>query len=122
MSKLSDVLYLIKAGYSKKEIEELLKTANEPEGNKTPEGGKEPEGDKTPDQGKKLPDGASNLTTDQVNELITNLSKEVEDLRKATQELNRSTLTIGSSGKEPETADSILSGLLNSPREDNNNN
>ena len=83
MSKLSDVLYLIKAGYNKKEIEELLKTANEPEGDKapeggkTPEGGKEPEGGKTPDQGKKLPEGASNMTTDQVNELITNLSKEV---------------------------------------------
>ena len=112
MSKLSDVLSLIKSGYTKKQIEELYKNVeSEPETKPV----SEPESKETQltTLDKRLVD---NTTVEQVNALINGLTKEVEELRKAQQSINRE----GLSGKDskPETADDILSSILDSNESD----
>ena len=112
MSKLSDVLSLIKSGYTKKEIEELYKNNDsETKPETKPESDKETE---LPTINKRLVD---NNTVEQVNELISGLTKEVEELRKAQQSINRERLSGGDDNK-PQTVNDILSGILDSNESD----
>ena len=105
MSKLTDILSLIKSGYSKKEIEELYK--NEVSAPVTPVQ-IEPQ-PVTPLTKKTLVD---NTTVEEINNLINGFKTEVENLRKTQQSINRNNL----SGVEPkpETVDDILSSILDS--------
>ena len=108
MSKLTDILSLIKSGYTKKEIEELYKIEES-----TPV---------TPEQIEPQPVSpltkktlVDNTTVEEINNLIKGFKTEVENLRKSQQSINRNNLT----GFEPktETVDDILSSILDSENE-----
>ena len=99
-----DVLELVRAGYTKEEINTLLGDSEPtPATEPTPTPATEP----TPAA---INTTTGNVTSDEMNKLITGLKNEIELLRKATQSANRS----GSNVRTLiENTDDILAGLIN---------
>ena len=111
-----DVLELVRAGYTKEEINTLLgdseptpATKPTPATEPTPTQSTEPTPATEPKQAA-INTTTGNVTSDEMNKLITGLKNEIELLRKATQSANRS----GSNVRTLiENTDDILAGLIN---------